>query len=60
LISCVYPEIWFSIVPIDAYLIHCAEKYKTALLTPDKKLAEVAEEMKIDVIAVNQKDEETE
>jgi len=49
-----------GIYAYDAYLVRCAEKYKTALLTLDRKLAQIAEEMNIDVTMVNLKDEEAE
>ncbi len=36
----------------DAYLLRCAMKYQTALITLDRKLAQVAQEMNIEVVEV--------
>jgi predicted nucleic acid-binding protein len=36
----------------DAYLLRCAEKYKAKLLTLDKRLIEIAREMKLQVVEV--------
>ena len=36
----------------DAYLIRCAIKYKAALITLDRKLAQVAEKMKVAVVEI--------
>ena len=49
-----------GIYAYDAYLIRCAEKYKTAMLTLDRKLAQVAQEMNITVFVVKPEKEESE
>jgi len=41
-----------GIYAYDAYLIRCAVKYKSALITLDRKLAQVANEMNVAVIEV--------
>jgi len=41
-----------GIYAYDAYLIRCAKKYKSALLTLDRKLAQVAGEMNVAVTLV--------
>ncbi len=41
-----------GIYAYDAYLLRCAMKYQTALITLDRKLAQVAQEMKIEVVEV--------
>lgn len=41
-----------EIYAYDAYLVRCALKYNSALLTLDRKLAQVAQEMHINVIEV--------
>ena len=42
----------YQIYAYDAYLIRCATKYKSALITLDRKLAQVANEMNVVVIEV--------
>jgi len=42
----------YGIYAYDAYLLRCAAKYNTALLTLDRRLAQVAREMKIEVAEV--------
>jgi predicted nucleic acid-binding protein len=42
----------YQIYAFDAYLIRCAVKYKSALITLDRKLAQVANEMNVAVIEV--------
>ena len=42
----------YGIYAYDAYLIRCAIKYKSALITLDRKLAQVAEEMNLPVVEV--------
>jgi predicted nucleic acid-binding protein len=37
----------------DAYLLRCAMKYKTKLLTLDKRLRDIAREMKIEIVEVD-------
>ena len=41
-----------GIYAYDAYLIRCAIKYKSALITLDRKLAQVAEAMNVVVVEV--------
>lgn len=41
-----------GIYACDAYLLRCAMKYQTALITLDRKLAQVAQEMNIEVVEV--------
>jgi len=41
-----------GIYAYDAYLLRCAMKYQTALITLDRKLAQVAQEMNIEVVEV--------
>ena len=41
-----------GIYAYDAYLLRCAMKYQTALITLDRKLAPVAQEMNIEVVEV--------
>lgn len=41
-----------GIYAYDAYLLRCAMKYQTALITLDHKLAQVAQEMNIEVVEV--------
>lgn len=41
-----------GIYAYDAYLIRCAIKYKSALMTLDRKLAQVAQEMNVSVVEV--------
>ncbi len=41
-----------GIYAYDAYLLRCATKYNSALITLDRKLAQVAQEMNIEVIEV--------
>ena len=41
-----------GIYAYDAYLIRCAIKYKSALITLDHKLAQVAQEMNVAVVEV--------
>ena len=41
-----------GIYAYDAYLLRCAIKYQTALITLDRKLAQVAQEINIDVVEV--------
>lgn len=36
----------------DAYIIRCAIKYKSAIITLDRKLAQVAEEMNVVIVEV--------
>lgn len=43
-----------SIYAYDAYLIRCAIKYKSPLITLDRKLAQVAQQMNVDVVEVIQ------
>jgi predicted nucleic acid-binding protein len=43
-----------GIYAYDAYLIRCAIKYKSALITLDRKLAQVAEAMNVLVVEVAQ------
>jgi len=42
----------YGIYAYDAYLLHCAAKYNSALITLDQRLAHVAQEMNIEVIEV--------
>lgn len=42
----------YGIYAYDAYLIRCAIKYKTALITLDRKLAQIAEEMNVTIVEV--------
>ena len=42
----------YGIFAYDAYLIRCAIKYKSALITLDQKLAQVAEAMNVTVVEV--------
>jgi len=44
----------YGIYAYDAYLIRCALKYKSALITLDRKLAQVAQEMNVTVVEVQQ------
>lgn len=41
-----------GIYAYDAYLLRCAMKYQTALITLDRELAQVAQEMNIEVVEV--------
>lgn len=41
-----------GIYAYDAYLLRCAMKYQSALITLDRKLAQVAQEMNIEVVEV--------
>lgn len=41
-----------GIYAYDAYLIRCAIKYKSALITLDRRLAQVAQEMNVAVVEV--------
>ena len=41
-----------GIYAYDAYLLRCAVKYQAALITLDRKLAQVAQEMNIEVVEV--------
>lgn len=41
-----------GIYAYDAYLLRCATKYNTALITLDRKLAQVGQEMNIEVVEV--------
>ncbi len=41
-----------GIYAFDAYLLRCAMKYQTALITLDRKLAQVAQEMNLEVVEV--------
>jgi predicted nucleic acid-binding protein len=41
-----------EIYAYDAYLLRCAIKYDAALITLDKRLAQIAKEMDIDVVEV--------
>jgi predicted nucleic acid-binding protein len=43
----------FGIYAYDAYFIKCAMKYKSALITLDRGMAQVAQAMNIEVIGVN-------
>ena len=42
----------YGIFAYDAYLIRCAIKYKSALITLDQKLAQVAEAMNVTVVEI--------
>lgn len=42
----------FGIYAYDAYLVRCAVKYQSELLTLDRRLAQVAQEMNIAVVEV--------
>ena len=42
----------YGIYTYDAYLIRCAVKYKSALITLDRKLAQVAQERSVSVVEV--------
>jgi predicted nucleic acid-binding protein len=42
----------YQIYAYDAYLIRCAVKYMSSLITLDRKLAQVANEMNVAVIEV--------
>jgi len=42
----------YGIYAYDAYLIRCAKKYQTALITLDRKLAQVAKAMNVEVVEV--------
>lgn len=42
----------YGIYANDAYLLRCATKYNTAIITLDRKLAQVGQEMNIEVIEV--------
>ena len=42
----------YSIYAYDAYLIRCAIKYKSPLITLDQKLAQIAQQMNVDVVEV--------
>ena len=42
----------YGIDAYDAYLLRCATKYNTALITLDRKLAQVGQEMNIEVVEV--------
>lgn len=42
----------FSIYAYDAYLLRCATRYKSPLITLDRKLAKIAQEMNIDVVEI--------
>jgi predicted nucleic acid-binding protein len=42
----------FGLYAYDAYLLRCAIKYQTALITLDRSLAQVAQEMNIEVIEI--------
>lgn len=42
----------YGIYAYDAYLVRCAIKYKTALITLDRKLAQIAEAMNVTVVEV--------
>jgi predicted nucleic acid-binding protein len=42
----------YQIYAYDAYLIRCSVKYKSAMITLDRKLAQVANEMNVAVIEV--------
>ena len=42
----------YGIYAYDAYLVRCAIKYKSALITLDRKLVQVAQEMKVEVVEV--------
>ena len=42
----------YGIYAYDAYLLRCAIKYNTALITLDRKLAQVGQEMNIEVVEV--------
>ncbi len=42
----------FGIYAYDAYLLRCAVKYQSALLTLDRRLAQVAQEMNVAVVEV--------
>ncbi len=44
----------FGIYAYDAYLIRCAIKYKSPLITLDQKLAQIAQQMNVDVVEVSQ------
>jgi predicted nucleic acid-binding protein len=41
-----------GIYAYDAYLIRCAIKYKSPLITLDQKLAHIAQQMNVDVVEV--------
>lgn len=43
----------YGIYAYDAYLIRCAIKYKSTLMTLDRKLAQVAQEIKVSVVEVS-------
>ncbi len=42
----------YEIYAYDAYLLRCATKYNTALITLDRKLAQAGQEMNIEVVEV--------
>lgn len=42
----------YGIYAYDAYLVRCAIKYKSALITLDRKLAQIAEAMNVSVVEV--------
>lgn len=42
----------YGIYAYDAYLVRCAIKYKSALVTLDRRLAQVAQEMNVSVVEV--------
>jgi predicted nucleic acid-binding protein len=42
----------YGIYAYDAYLLQCATKYNTALITLDRKLAQAGQEMNIEVVEV--------
>jgi predicted nucleic acid-binding protein len=42
----------FSIYAYDAYLLRCAIRYKSPLITLDRKLAKIAQNMNIDVVEI--------
>lgn len=42
----------YGIYAYDAYLVRCAIKYKSALITLDRKLVQVAQEMNVSVVEV--------
>jgi len=42
----------YGIYAYDAYLLRCAIKYNTALITLDRKLAQVGQEINIEVVEV--------
>jgi predicted nucleic acid-binding protein len=42
----------YGIYAYDAYLVRCAIKYKSPLITLDQKLAQIAQRMNVDVVEV--------